>query len=74
MSSSSFTGADLTGFSTAAAAILPPPFEMFPGKNKPGQAEGVLGEGLLLPLPQGPQVPQSPQWHPYEVQNTILQV
>ena len=67
MSSSSLTGADLTG-------LPPPPFEMFPGKNKPGQAEGVIGEALLLPLPQGPQVPQSHQWHPYEVQKTILQV
>ena len=41
---------------------------------KRGRAGGVLGEALLLPLPQGPQVPQPPQWHPYEVQNRILQV
>ena len=47
---------------------------MIPGENKPGQAEGVIGEALLLTLPQDPQVPQPPQWHPYEVQKTILQV
>ena len=64
MSSSSLTGADLTGFTAAAAAILPPPFERNSGSWSQGlNAAGleVLGEVLLLQDP-----PRTPRYlnHP----------
>ena len=64
ISSSSFTVADLTGFTAAAAAILPPPFERNSGSWSQGlNAAGleVLGEVLLLQDP-----PRTPRYlnHP----------
>ena len=58
MSSSSLTGADLTGFSTAAAAILPPPFE----RNSGSWSQGLNAAGLaaysarpfFYPFPRAP--------------------
>ena len=51
MSSSSLTGAELTGFSAAAAAF-PPPFEMFPGLINPDRLTAYSARPFFYPFPR----------------------